>query len=459
MTLRHVAVIDIGKTNVKLALVDLESLAELAVVTRPNRVLPGPPYPHFDMAGHWAFLLESLRNFHETYRIDAISVTTHGASGVLLDAAGNLATPVLDYEYEGPNQVGTDYDALRPDFALTGSPRLGCGLNLGAQLHWLFGSYPDLYARTAAILTYPQYWGYLLTGTMATDVTSLGCHTDLWCPEKGQFSPLVDRLRIRNMIAVPRKSTDSLGPIKPDIAAHTGLDPATPVSCGIHDSNASLYPHLVKRKAPFCVVSTGTWVIAMAVGGKGVALDPTRDTLVNVAANGQPVRSARFMGGRAFDLLTKGVDKTPTMDVMTDVLRSGVKLLPAVVSGSGPYPNHAARWIGSEPPVDSPQRAAAIGFYLALMTGTCLRLIGASGTTVIEGAFARNPAFLTMLSAVTGRDISASASATGTSIGAAMLAANSVFTPPSAEESIAGVHLDSIWYQYAADWRAAVDPE
>ena len=36
--MKHVAVIDIGKTNAKLALVDLDSLAEIAVVTRPNAV-------------------------------------------------------------------------------------------------------------------------------------------------------------------------------------------------------------------------------------------------------------------------------------------------------------------------------------------------------------------------------------------------------------------------------------
>ena len=42
----HVAVIDIGKTNAKLALVDLATLKELAIVKRPNMVLPGPPWPH-----------------------------------------------------------------------------------------------------------------------------------------------------------------------------------------------------------------------------------------------------------------------------------------------------------------------------------------------------------------------------------------------------------------------------
>lgn len=454
---RHVAVIDIGKTNAKLALVDLERGAEQAVVTRPNAVLAGPPYPHFDVAGHWAFVLDGLRAFHRTHGVDAISVTTHGASGVLLDAAGDLATPVLDYEYDGPDAARDAYDAIRPDFALTGSPRLGGGLNLGAQLHWLFGQDPELHARTATILTYPQYWGYRLTGALATDVTSLGCHTDLWCPDAGRFSSLVDALAIRGKIAPPRKSTEVLGTLRAGIAAHTGLDPATPVACGIHDSNASLYPHLVQRPAPFSVVSTGTWVVAMAVGGADVVLDPARDTLINVDANGRPVRSARFMGGRAFDLLTQGQHVTPASHDMRAVLQSGVMLLPAVVTGSGPYPGMSARWIGAEPPVGSPERAAAIGFYLALMTGTCLHLIGADGPSVIEGAFSRNQAFLMMLAVVTGRDVTASHSATGTSIGAAMLFGKRQGRAAADKVTSGAMAADPLWAGYAARWEQAVD--
>ena len=67
---------------------------------------------------------------------------------------------------------------------------------------------------------------------------------------------------------------------------------------------------------PFSVVSTGTWVIAMAVGGAAVELDPARDTLVNVNAFGEPVPSARFMGGREFaTLVGEGrVDTGPASD-------------------------------------------------------------------------------------------------------------------------------------------------
>ena len=39
----HVAVIDIGKTNAKVALVDLAELREIDTRKRPNAVRAGPP--------------------------------------------------------------------------------------------------------------------------------------------------------------------------------------------------------------------------------------------------------------------------------------------------------------------------------------------------------------------------------------------------------------------------------
>jgi len=220
----------------------------------------------------------------------------------LLDKKGALAAPILDYEHNGPKETATAYDAIRPDFGLTGSPRLANGLNPGAQLHWQFYTDPSLLERTAHILTYPQYWGHRLTGEVASDVTSIGCHTDLWEPVRGAYSTLTETLGISEKLAPVRKSTDILGPILPEIAATTGLPPQTPVICGIHDSNASLYPHILAQEPPFSVVSTGTWVIVMSMGASPKALDPGRDTLINVNALGQPVPSARFMGGREFEI-------------------------------------------------------------------------------------------------------------------------------------------------------------
>lgn len=457
-TPRHIAVIDIGKTNAKLALVDLSTLTEMAVVTRPNIVQPGPPYPHYDVDGHWAFLLDALATFHRDHGVDAISITTHGACAALLNATGALATPILDYEHTYPAEIVEAFDAIKPDFAETGSPKLAGGLNIGAQLHWLFTTDPTLKGRTAQIVTYPQYWGYRLTGVTATDITSIGCHTDLWNPYEGTFSELLMQLDIADKIATVRRPSDILGPILPQIAEATGLAPDTPVCVGIHDSNASLYPHVVSQDGPVSVVSTGTWVIVMSMkAGGAVALDPTRDTLVNVNAHEQAVASARFMGGREYEVIQQGQSIDPTEQDVTTVLDGKTMLLPSIASGSGPFQGRQMQWHGVEPDVGSGKRSAALSFYLALMTGTCLNLVGGAGPTIVEGPFARNPEYLAMLQAVTTRAVLTNAAVTGTSIGAAMLFGDDEF-PLRLDQIDAALPLDKL-RNYADQWLVLADTE
>ncbi len=65
-------------------------------------------------------------------------------------------------------------------------------------------------------------------------------------------------------------------------------------------------------------------------------LDKGRDLLVNVNALGVPVPSARFMGGREYDLALQGAGGTETSEGMAQVLQQDIMLLPGLVPGSGP---------------------------------------------------------------------------------------------------------------------------
>lgn len=448
---RHIGVIDIGKTNAKVALVDLPTRSEIAVATTPNTILPGPPYPHHDTEALWAFLLGGLAQIHRDHGIDAISVTTHGASAVLVAADGRLAAPHLDYEYTGPDTVAAAYDAIRPPFSETGSPRLPAGQNVGAQIHWQFLTDTGLRARTAHVMTVPQYWSFRLTGVASTDCTSLGAHTDLWNPTTRRLSSLTDRLGIRDIVAPTHRPDAILGSILPAVAAKTGLPPDTPVTCGIHDSNASLLPHLLGRQPPFAVVSTGTWVIVLSVGGRPVTLDPARDTLFNVNAFGDPVASARFMGGREFDIVTAGRTARATDADCDAVLAAHVMLLPAVEPRSGPFQNRQAQWNVPESSLTDGQRDAALAYYLALMTAECLAVTGADGPIIIEGPFARNTPYRAMLAAAAGRPVVTSQSATGTSIGAALL--YEMTGDPTPSHPIPVSKTDPRLTAYAAEWR------
>ncbi|TIS50081.1 FGGY-family carbohydrate kinase [Mesorhizobium sp.] len=449
-----VAVIDIGKTNAKVALVDLDRMAEVALRRTANAIATDGPYPHHDVEALWAFILESLSDLHRQQPIDAISITTHGATAVLVDAEGGLALPVIDYEFAGIDDLAQDYDAARPPFAETGTPRLPAGLNIGAQLFWQQRRFPGEFAGATAILMYPQYWALRLTGVAANEVTSLGCHTDLWNPWRADYSSLVDPMGWRRLMAPVRPAKDRLGPILPALAAQTGLDLQTPVFCGLHDSNASLLPHLLSDAPPFCVVSTGTWVVSMAVGGKKVELDPARDTLVNVNALGDPVPSARFMGGREFSLLTEGQSQGWSEDDVAAVLARRTLLLPSTQQGSGPFSHRAAQWVNAEG-MSPGQRFAAISFYLALMTATCLELICGDGPTTVEGPFAQNRLFIRMLAAATGRPVIASETSTGTSIGAALLASDGATVMSKGERT--EPPADPAWHDYARSWQQAIE--
>lgn len=452
---RHVAVIDIGKTNAKLALVDLRELREIDVRETPNGVLRDGPFPHHDTEALWDFIIDALRRIQVRHEVDAITATTHGAAAMLLDEAGDPILPLLDYEHDGPDRLGDEYDALRPDFALSGAPRLPHGFNLGAQLHWLLSTRPELRHRLANVVTYPQYWVGRLTGTWCSEVTSLGCHTDLWLPREGRLSDLVEKLGLDGKIAPIRKAGDLIGTLVPKVAQKTGLSQSTPVFCGIHDSNASLYAHLLGRRAPFSVISTGTWVITMAVGGTARLLDPARDTLMNVNAFGDPVPSARFMGGREFELITRGVPVPPSEGDIATVLNQGVMLSPAVVSTSGPFQGRQATWSIPRVHLNDGERTTVISLYLAMMALTCLELTGAEGPILTEGPFARNRLFLDLIAAASGRPVmSSTGSATGTSIGAALLAAEDMrlVERHSLHPSPRGAYRDDL-VRYAERWR------
>jgi sugar (pentulose or hexulose) kinase len=453
---RRVAVIDIGKTNAKVALVDAQTLTETAIRKTPNIVQTDGPYPHFDMQGQWDFVIASLKDLNAADPFDAVSITTHGASAALVRQDGALALPALDYEHDGPDDLTEEYDAVRPPFSETFSPRLPIGLNLGAQIFWQQQRFPKQFAEAAHILTLPQYWAMKLTGIAASEAASLGAHTDLWLPRQADFSSLVTRQGWRNLFPPLRSAFDALGFIKPDIARLIGAQKPIPVACGIHDSNASLLPHLMARAAPFSVVSTGTWVIIFSTGADLAKLDPARDCLANVDAFARPVASARFMGGREYEM-TAPPGVSGNADSLSEVLDKTILLLPSVGQTSGPFQGMPSMWHPIEP--QGPARASAASLYLAMMSATSLGLSGGKGDVIVEGPFARNAAFLDMLAVATGRPvIPMTGSSTGTSLGAALLAMGKdhVFSMPEAEPVMPAAYVRAGMERWRDAWNAAV---
>jgi sugar (pentulose or hexulose) kinase len=113
-----VAVLDVGKTNLKLLAVTPEG-AVLEAVRARNLSLPGPPYLRVDLAAIEAWLLRALGELARRHRLAAFVATGYGSSGVLVDDTGP-ALPMMDYETEAPGWLHDAYAAEAPGIAETG---------------------------------------------------------------------------------------------------------------------------------------------------------------------------------------------------------------------------------------------------------------------------------------------------------------------------------------------------
>jgi len=394
-----IALVDVGKTHSKLNIVNAKTGTVCWSAERALAGINGPYGRQLDVEGIEKWVCSKLNGVPERGAIRAVVPIAHGAAAVLIDDQGGvLAAP--DYEDPAFEEVSESYRTVRDSFADTYSPFLPFGLNLGRQLHWLQIRFPTLVERCSSILLYPQYWAWRLSGVLASEVTSLGCHSDLWRPLEARFSNLANRQGWARKIPTLRKAADALGPLRTHIARETGLDPACRVMCGIHDSNASYLTHLIGREQgpPFAVVSSGTWTVIMAHGTELTRLQESRDMLANIDAFGVPVATARFPGGREYAALIgpPGGPTAPLRHALAAVLRRRAMALPSFATG-GPFADRPGQLLNATGLRDA-ERVSLASLYLALMTDLVLDLLGARGSLMIDGPLAANTLYCRILS-------------------------------------------------------------
>ena len=405
-------VVDIGKTNAKVSLwnADAELVERRVRSNEPQQSSAG--YRALDVAGIDAWLIESISAFAVLGPVARIVTAGHGAAAVLVRDS-ELYLDAMDYEEEIPATDRARYDAARDPFLMTGSPTLPMGLNLGAQLdriEQLTGKIPD----DVTIIPWPQYWAWRFSGNASSEVSSLGCHTDLWRPADQTFSQLARERGWAARMAPVRKAGDALGPITAEFAGVTGLNPDCIVLCGLHDSNAALLAsrgHSEIADSDATVLSTGTWFICMrslaSSGDVDVSQFPeARDCLVNVDVFGRPTPSARFMGGREAELiagidsfaLTDGIEPQEFLRRLPELIGKHSPPCPSFVHGVGPYPDARGDW--TDRPQDPIDERVLTHLYLALMADTSLNLIGSRERLLVEGRFAEDPVFVRALASL-----------------------------------------------------------
>ena len=301
-----IAIFDVGKTNKKLFLFDenykiiFERLAPFIETTDEDG------FPCENLESLKSAVLDSLQEVSglEDFKIKAVNFCSYGASFVYLNEQRQVCAPLYNYLKDYPGQLKNQfYNAYggEEEFSFrTASPVLG-SLNSAMQLYRIKYEKPHLFNEIKYALHLPQYLSFLVTSRICSDITSIGCHTNLWDFQKNEYHYWVKQEGI----------FDKLAPIFPCNQVVCSSLPGSnyAVGTGLHDSSAALIPYLVNFHEPFILISTGTWCISLNPFNH---LPLTKEELENdclcyMTYEARPVKASRLFAGNEHEQQVKRI--------------------------------------------------------------------------------------------------------------------------------------------------------
>ncbi len=298
-----IAVFDIGKTNKKILLFDenLQLAYQKEEKFQTTVDEDGDECDDLPLMENWMkSTLKELMSGNE-YEVKAVNFSTYGASLAFLDKNGKRLTPIYNYLKEISPSIQEDlfaqYGGEAEFCRRTASPALGLMLNSGIQILWLKKERTETFDKTAAILHFPQYLSYVLTGKVVSESTSIGCHTFLWDYDNNTYSRWLAQEGITLPVPLPNSTTVKCGVGGQSLS----------VGIGIHDSSASLVPYIRGSKEKFLLISTGTWCINMnPFNHTPLTSEQLKsDCLTFMSIEQNPVKSSRLFMGHIHDVNCK----------------------------------------------------------------------------------------------------------------------------------------------------------
>lgn len=300
------AIFDIGKTNKKLFLFDENYNLVFEETGRFEETTDEDGFPCEDINKLQDFVCKSLSKVLKLkeFLVKAVNFSTYGASFVYLDERGKPLTPLYNYLKPFPEDLKRQfYDTYGGEEKIaseTASPVLG-NLNSGMQIYRVKYEKPELFKKIKLALHLPQYLSFLISGNPCSDITSIGCHTNLWDFNKNDYHEWVYKEGIKEKLA-PVKSLD-----------HTDLvvleTSKLKSGIGVHDSSAALIPYLISFTDPFVLISTGTWCITINPFNHS-PLTPEElslDCLSYMNYKGEPVKASRLFSGNEHEQQVKRI--------------------------------------------------------------------------------------------------------------------------------------------------------
>jgi sugar (pentulose or hexulose) kinase len=417
-----IAVLDIGKTNLKL-LVASEDGWPLETYATPNVPMTEGPYLAYDLAGLEEWFLDTLAVVSKRHAIGAVIVAAHGCGAVLVDG-DTPVLPMMDYDAVCPPTIDEAYARIAPSYdeVFCG---IGGAMRLGKQLLWQESAYPVEFARAKTYLTTAQFFALRLGGRAASEISQLAAQSHIWDLIHHQPSSLMRNRGWSHLLPERVPAGAVLGTVSEAVAKRTGLAKSTEILCGVHDSNANLFRYKAAGMADASILSTGTWMIGFQRDLSLDKLDCARAMVLNIDVDGENAPSTLIATGREYDLI-RGEDRATDAAVLAalpTLLSRGTLALPSFSGDDGLFPGaaHRGRVIGLPPETPAERQALAV-LYAAFSANRCLDALESSKRIVIDGGFAANLSFARCVATLrASQSVWVSQSPHGTALGAALL--------------------------------------
>ncbi|HET9825039.1 MAG TPA: FGGY family carbohydrate kinase [Chitinophagaceae bacterium] len=289
-----IVIFDVGKTNKKIFLFDedYKIVHEQTVRLEETKDEDGLPCEDVFALTNWIKQGVEAIARDGRFEIKEINFSAYGASFVYLDEHYGVIPPLYNYLKPFPEPLLQKfYDTYggRSEFSkATASPVLG-NLNSGMQLYRLKHEKPEVFERIKYALHLPQYLSFLLTASIHSDITSIGCHTNLWNFQESKYHRWVEQEGLREKL--------------PEILSYNAIagywKETVPIGVGLHDSSAALVPYLLCFNEPFILLSTGTWCITLNPFNHSMLSDQElqQDCLCYLSHQGKPVKASRLFAG------------------------------------------------------------------------------------------------------------------------------------------------------------------
>ncbi|HET6766841.1 MAG TPA: FGGY family carbohydrate kinase [Chitinophagaceae bacterium] len=294
MRIPSIAIYDVGKTNKKLILFDeqYQPAYEESIQLAEAKDEDGFSCEDVDVLTTWVKNSFAKINTDPRFEIKAVNFSGYGASFVYLDENKNVIPPLYNYLKPFPpalqKKFYSDYGGESQFSKITASPVLG-NLNSGMQLYRVKHEKPELFKHIKYALHLPQYLSFILCSSLQSDITSIGCHTNLWNFQQNKYHDWVSKEGILEKLAPIEKSNAIVGNAGKEV----------PAGAGLHDSSAALIPYLISFNDPFILLSTGTWCISLNPFNHTMLSDYElhEDCLCYLSYEGEAVKASRIFAG------------------------------------------------------------------------------------------------------------------------------------------------------------------